>query len=208
VHPVGADEHIGLHLPAVGKARDYTFTVGFDLSAAGTQMNGRRVEFRCQQLLQFGAVDEHEPGPPTLGHDLCRDAHEPGAVGTLDALPGYLHGQHRHLVGQPDRPKGRQRVRPQPHSGADLFQHRRLLVDLGGQSPAGKGDGGRQPADPAADDDNFRSHARTVPSTASDPSTKARSAALRNRYGGVHAGWAETGRPAPPVTRHARQVNS
>jgi hypothetical protein len=123
----------------------------------------RRAELTGQQLLELGAVNQHESRSPRLRHHLPRDAQQPRAIRPLNPLPGQLHRQLRHLASQPDRRQRRQRVRPQAHPRPDLLQHWRLLKDLSGQALAGQGNGSGKPADPAADNRDFRSHAGILP---------------------------------------------
>ena len=164
MHAVGPDQDVSLDLPAVREARGHGPVAVLDAGAAGTEVDGRRVELGSQQLLQLGPVDQDEPGPPPLCHQVPREGHQPGAVGPPEALPANVHRQLRHLAGQPDWLQRRHGVRPQAHPRPDLFQDWCLLIDLGGQAPAGQGDGRRQPSDPAADNGNLRSHARNLPS--------------------------------------------
>ena len=177
MHSVRADQDIGLYLTSIREARGHGVAVVLEAGAAGPQVDDRRVEFGRQQLLQFGAVDGHEPGAPALGHQLGREAQQPAAVGPHQTLPVYLRGQLRHPVGQSDLLEGGHGIRPQAHPGTDFFQLRRLLVDFDGHALAGQGDGGRQPPDPAADNGNLHSHGQ-----------EPKDAPIRNRYG-QHRGW-------------------
>jgi hypothetical protein len=159
VHPVGADKHVGLGLAAVRKADDHRLPGVLETGAARPEVDGRRVDPVGQEALQLGPLDSGEADPPPLLHQLGPVAHQPRAVRPPDALPGHRLGQPPHLAGQADRFQRPEGVGPQADPRPDLFERRRLFVDVGGQAPAGQGHGSGQPSDSAAHDDDLRSHA-------------------------------------------------
>ena len=62
-----------------------------DAGTAGPKVDGRGVQLSRQQLLELGSVNQGNPGPPPLRHQVPREAHQPRAVGPPEALPGNVH---------------------------------------------------------------------------------------------------------------------
>jgi hypothetical protein len=58
VHAIGPDQDISLDLPPVRETSGHGPVAVFDAGAAGTEVDGRRVELSSQQLLELGSVNQ------------------------------------------------------------------------------------------------------------------------------------------------------
>jgi hypothetical protein len=158
VDAVRPDEDVGLDRGAIGEVDPHRRAGLLEAGATDSQVDGGRIDRRGEEGVELCPVHRDEAGPPTCLHRLSRLAQEPPPFGEPHSLADRARRECEHGVGHAEWVKGTQRVGPHPDAGPDLAQLGCLLVDRDLDAGLRKGDGRRDPLDPAPDDGDPGAH--------------------------------------------------
>lgn len=149
--PVRADDEVGPGLTAAVPDDEAVAVVadGGHLAARPQALRGQCLGERPQQL---GAVhDEQRMAEAAHEFRVVRTG-QPAAPAVAYTARGLDGADRPHGVGQTERVERAQGVRPEGDPGADLGELGRPFQHFDAPAPPVQGDGGREAADPAADD--------------------------------------------------------
>lgn len=151
---VRADETAAPHLLTIGEGDADALTLDVKAGTGGAQVHHARPERPQQHLLKLRAEQPHR----RLAHLAAQHLHV--QAGEHLAIPPVHHRltprapRGGHLPGEPQRLEGTHRVGPERQPGAEGPPGLGSLVHRDLETRLAERDGGTQPPNPSADDDD------------------------------------------------------